>query len=186
MLGTFSTLKDKDISVITFAHAQIAESSTPPADPTSGPGGASGAHTADPTSGSRDSSGAHTADPTAASEPLTPVQIVGLFLDWIKRVPQRVAQFTPQIKSIHIQLWQAAITSWGPPSYQYIPGEEPKGRTQPAPQATGSGAAASGAKSQNAKAPVDLRTAPGTQPVPGGLSGQLLNVGVHALTNVKK
>ena len=171
MLGTFSTLKDKDVSVITFAHAQIAESSTPPADHTSGPGGASGAHIA---------------DPTAATQPPTPAQIVGFFLDWIQRVPQRVAQFTPQIKSIHIQLWQAAITSWGPPSYQYIPGEEPKGRTQPASQATGSGAAPSGAKSQNAKAPVDLRTAPGTQPVPGGLSGQLLNVGVHALTNVKK
>ena len=171
MLGTFSTLKSKDVSVITFAHSQIAESSTPPADHTSGPGGASGAHTA---------------DPTTATEPPTPAQIVGFFTDWIQRVPQRVAQFTPEIKRIHRELWRAAITSWGTPSYQYFPDEAPKGRTLPAPQATGSGAAASGTKSQNAKAPVDLRTARGTRPVPGGLSGQLLNVGVHALTNVKK
>lgn len=72
-------------------------------------------------------------------------------------------------------------------TYKYIAGTATqKGRTPSALPAAGSKIAASGAKTPNAKAPVDMRTAPGTQPIPGGLAGSLANVGVNALLNVKK
>ena len=164
--GTFSTLKNKDVSVVTFGGTQAA-----------GPAAGSGAQTA----GSAVAQGAH-----PAAEPDTAFQ---LFWDWINtaKVPSRKSQFSEELQTIHSQIWQAAVTSWGTPTLKYFPDSEPpKGSAASAPGPAGSGAAASGAKSSNAKAPVDMRTAPGTQPIPGGLGGSLTNVALNAFTNVKK
>lgn len=46
--GIFSTLKIKDVSVVTFGGAQTAGPLAPPGAHTSGPAAASGAHTASP------------------------------------------------------------------------------------------------------------------------------------------
>ena len=164
--GTFSTLKTEDVSVIEFGDTQ-----------TAGPHAASGAHTAGPAI----ATGAH-----PAAEPDTALQ---LFWDWINqaRAPSRKSQFSTELQRIHSQLWQAAVTSWGTPKFKYFPnGEPPSGSASSAPGAGGSGAAASGAKKSNAKAPVNMKTAPGTQSVPGGLSGSLLKVGLDAFANVKQ
>ena len=86
------------------------------------------------------------------------------------------------------QPWDAAVKSWGAPTYKYFPvgvEEPPKGTTPSALPATGSKIVGSGANT-NAKAPVDMKTAPVTQPVPGGLTGSLAQVGFNALLNVKR
>ncbi|KAK0509121.1 hypothetical protein JMJ35_008492 [Cladonia borealis] len=171
---SFSTLRDKEVSIVTFGVAQTAEPSAPPADHTSGPDGASGAHTADPAPA-----------PTGPA----PAQIVGIFTAWIRQVKARSEQWTPELVGIQAQLWDAAVKSWGAPTYKYFPvgvGEPAKGTAPSALPATRSKIVGSGAKTPNAKAPVDMKTAPGTQPVPGGLTGSLAQVGVNALLNVKK
>ena len=167
--GTFSTLKDKEVTVVTFGETQTAGPSTPPGPHTSGPASAAGAHTAGPAV----ASGAH-----PAAEPDT---IMQLFWAWINQptVPSRKAQFSRELQEIHSQVWQAATTSWGTP---VITSPPPKS----APVAAESGAAANTSKGPNAKASVDMKTAPGTQPVPGGLSGSLAKVGLNAIMNVKQ
>ena len=180
--GTFSTLRDKDVSVVTFAGTQTAGPSTPPGAHTSGPAAASGA----PTAGPAVALGAH-----PAAEPDTALQ---LFWDWINqsRAPSRKTQFSPELREIHNKIWEAAVKSWGAPTLKYFSGSEPtRGSASSAPgaagsRAAGSGAAASSARTPNAKAPVDMRTAPGTQPVPGGLTGSFAKIGLNALTNVKQ
>ena len=176
--GTFSTLKNKDVSVVTFAGAQTAGPPAPPGARTSGPAAASGAHTAGPAV-------------ALGSEPDIALQ---LFWAWINqpRVPSRKAQFSPELQDIHAQLWHAAVTHWGTPTIEYSPdGGLPKGTAPSGPGAAGSGAAGPGAaasttKNPRVKAPVDMRTAPGSQPIPGGLSGSLAKVGLNALVNVKQ
>ena len=171
---SFSTLKNKEVSIITFGGAQTAEPSAPPTDHTSRPDG---------------TSGAHTANPAPAPTGPTPAQIVGLFTAWIRQVKARSEQWTPELVGIQAQLWNAAVKSWSAPTYKYFPvgvEEPPKGTTPSALPATGSNIVGSGAKTANAKAPVNMKTAPGTQPVPGGLTGSLAQVGVNALLNVKK
>ena len=171
---SFSTLSNKAVSIVTFGGAQTAEPSAPSAGQISGPDGASGAHTADPA--------------PAPVEGPTPNQIVGLFTSWIRQVKARSEQWTPELMAIQAQLWNAAVKSWGAPTYKYFPTgveDPPKGTTPSALPATGSKVVGSAAKT-NAKAPEDMKTAPGTQPVPGGLTGSLAKVGVSALLNVKK
>ena len=154
------------MSVVTFAGTQ-----------TAGPAVASGAHTAGPAV-------AQGANP--AAEPDTAFQ---LFWDWINqaKVPSRKSQFSSELQGIHSKIWQAAVTSWGTPTLKYTSGTEPtKGSAPSAPGAAGAGAAAGAAKSSNAKAPVDMKTAPGTQPVPGGLAESVGKVALNALMNVKQ
>ena len=64
-------------------------------------------------------------------------------------------------------------------------GEPPEGSAPSGPGAAESGAAASTTRNPRVKAPVDMRTAPGSQPVPDGLSGSLAKVSLNALMNVK-
>ena len=84
------------------------------------------------------------------------------------------------------------ITHWGTPIIEQPPdGEPPKVSAAPAPGVAGSGAvgsevAASTIKSPRAKAPVDMRTVPGSRPVPGGLNGSLAKVGLNAFMNIKQ
>ncbi len=166
--GTFSTLKDEGVSIVTFGGAHTAGPSTPPGASTSGPATASAAHTAGPAA----APGAH-----SAAEPDEAFQ---LFWVWINQpgVPTRKSQFSRELQDIHSQVWQAAITSWGTPTLTYPP--------KAVPVAAGSGAAGNASKGANAKAPVDMKTAPGTQPVPGGLGGSLAKVGLSAIMNVKQ
>ena len=177
ILGSFSTLKNKDVSVVTFAGAQTAGPPAPPGAHSSGPAAASGAHTVSPAV-------------AQGSEPDIALQI---FWAWINqsKVPSRKAQFSTELQAIHAQLWKAAVTHWGTPTIALIPDEPQKGTAPSGPGAAGSGAAGPGAAASNtknprAKAPVDMRTAPGSQPIPGGLSGSLAKVGLNALVNVKQ
>ena len=178
ILGSFSTLKNKDVSVVTFAGAQTARTPAPPAAQASGPAAASGAHTAGP----------------AVAQGSEPDIALQLFWAWINQpnVPARKAQFSRELQAIHAQLWQAAVTHWGTPTIvQSATGELSSGTAPSGPGAVGSGAAGPGAaasttKNPRAKAPVDMRTAPGSQPVPGGLTGSLAKVGLNALVNTKQ
>ena len=161
------------MTVVTFAGAQTSEPSLPPGALTSEPAAASSAHTASPAV-------------TLGTEPDIALQ---LFWDWINqsRVPSRKAQFSPELQEIHAQLWQAALTHWGTPNIEQLPdGELPKGSAPPAPGAAGLGATVRTTNNPRAQAPVALRTAPGSQPVPGGLTGSLAKVGLNALMNVKQ
>lgn len=76
---------------------------------------------------------------------------------------------------------------WGTPTIKRIPDAElPKGSATSGPRAAGPGAAASTTKTPRANARVNMRTAPGSQPVSDGLSGSLAKVGLNALMNVKQ
>ena len=161
------------MTVVTFAGAQTSEPSLSPGALTSGPAAASSAHTASPAV-------------TLGTEPDIALQ---LFWDWINqsKVPfskdsvQRRASRNPR------SIMASRANALGYSNIeQPTDGEQLKGSAPPVPGVAGSGAAASATRTPRAQAPVAMRTAPGAQPVPGGLTGSLAKVGLNALVNVKQ